>query len=469
LSDFILTQPDPASSRLIAISNRTAFGTKSKAGGLAVAVWDALKSSNGLWMGWSGKIYDFPSNRFSEAEQDGVNFALCNYTKTEYEDFYLGYSNSVLWPVFHGRVDLAKFDDRNFKTYVEINKRFAENTVDLAEANDVIWVHDYHFLLVAKFLREMGSSLPCGFFLHIPFPNPDAFRSIPDHKHLIEGLISYDVIGLQGKRDIANLKMYLQQELGAEPVSDTVMRVNGREVTLLHCPIGIDGKSFAQTATSQPAQEARNRLSTFQRNRSLVLGVDRMDYSKGLPQRFEGMAKFFDDFPDQHGKVSFTQVAPPSREMVDEYMHLREELDALAGRINGDYGDLDWIPIRYLARGYAREEVAGLYRLAEVCLVTPLQDGMNLVAKEFIATQDPENPGVLVLSQFAGAAEQMKDALLVNPHSPTEISNAVAKALAMPLKERQARWQSLFDGIMSEDITWWRERFMTALNAVSAN
>ena len=420
-------------------------------------------------MGWSGRIYDFPSNRFSEAEQDGVNFALCNYTKTEYEDFYLGYSNSVLWPVFHGRVDLAKFDDKNFKTYVEINKRFAENTVEMAEADDIIWVHDYHFLLVAKFLREMGASLPCGFFLHIPFPSPDAFRSIPDHKLLIEGLISYDVIGLQGKRDVANLKMYLEQEMGASAVSDSVLKVGEREINILHCPIGIDVTAFEKTSTGEAAEDARDKLSKFQRNRSLVLGVDRMDYSKGLPQRFEGMAKFFDDYPGQHGKVSFTQVAPPSREMVDEYMHLREKLDSLAGRINGDYGDLDWIPIRYLARGYTREEVAGLYRLAEVCLVTPLQDGMNLVAKEFIAAQDPENPGVLVLSQFAGAAEQMKDALLVNPHSPTEISDAVAKALSMPLEERKERWQSLFDGISSENIVWWRERFMTALNAVSAN
>jgi trehalose 6-phosphate synthase len=454
---------------LIAISNRTAFGTKSKAGGLAVAVWDALKSSQGVWMGWSGKIYDFPSTRFSETEQDGVDFALCNYTKTEYEDFYLGYSNSVLWPVFHGRVDLAKFDDKNFKTYVEINKRFAENAVNMADTNDIIWVHDYHFLLVAKFLRDMESTLPCGFFLHIPFPSPDAFRSIPDHKLLIEGLISYDVIGLQGKRDVANLKMYLEREMDATPISDTVLKIGEREVKILHCPIGIDVKSFEETSTGEAAEEARDRLSKFQRNRSLVLGVDRMDYSKGLPQRFEGMAKFFDDYPGQHGKVSFTQVAPPSREMVDEYMHLREKLDALAGRINGDYGDLDWIPIRYLARGYAREEVAGLYRLAEVCLVTPLQDGMNLVAKEFIAAQDPQDPGVLVLSQFAGAAEQMKDALLVNPHSPSEISNAVAKALAMPLIERKKRWQSLHEGICSEDISWWRERFLTALKTVSVN
>jgi trehalose 6-phosphate synthase len=225
--------------------------------------------------------------------------------------------------------------------------------------------------------------------------------------------------------------------------------------------------AFVEASTCDEARLAASKLNKFLGNRQLVLGVDRMDYSKGLIQRFEGMADLFDRHPDVHGHISFTQIAPPSRSVVEEYQQLRQQLDELSGRINGDYGDLDWIPIRYLARGYDRDQIAGLYRQAKVCLVTPLQDGMNLVAKEFVAAQDPEDPGVLVLSQFAGAAEQMLEALIVNPYDASAIAEAVYRAIHMPLDERQARWRVLMDGIQSQDLIWWRERFLNAVPAGS--
>lgn len=461
-----MPEPGKLTHRLIAVSNRTAHGEELKAGGLAVALWDALESTKGLWLGWSGKIYDYPNSRFKQHTQDGVSFALCDYSKDEYEGFYLGYANSVLWPVLHGRVDLAKFDSSYFSTYLAINQRFADGLHEQLNADDIVWVHDYHFFLVGHFLKDAGWTKPCGFFLHVPFPGPDTFKSIPDHRLLAEGLIAYDVIGLQSERDVDNLKMYLERELGAVHVDATRMKVDNEIIKILHCPIGIDANGFSQTATCEDAAEASKKLSMFLRNRDLVIGVDRMDYSKGLPQRFEGMARFFDDYPELHGRVSYTQIAPPSRSVVDEYVQLRARLDALAGRINGDYGDLDWIPVRYLARGYPREEVAGLYRLARVCLVTPLQDGMNLVAKEFIAAQNPDDPGVLVLSQFAGAAEQMTEALIVNPHDANDIACAVHDALQMSLAERKRRWQKLFKGVNDEDICWWRERFLQSLASV---
>ena len=456
------------SRRLVAVSNRTAHGEESKAGGLAVALWDALESTKGLWVGWSGKIYDHPSDRFKSDEQDGVSFALCDYSKAEYEGFYLGYANSVLWPVMHGRVDLAKFDSSYFAAYLAVNQRFAEGLQANANEDDIIWVHDYHFLLVARFLKDAGWTRSCGFFLHVPFPGPDTFRSIPDHHLLAEGLIAYDVVGLQSERDVDNLKMYLEREMDAVHLDETRMKIGAQTVQILHCPIGIDADGFSQTAMCDEAVEASKKLSVFLRNRHLVIGVDRMDYSKGLPQRFEGMAQFFDDYPDLHGRVSYTQIAPPSRSVVDEYVQLRGRLDALAGRINGDYGDLDWIPVRYLARGYPREEIAGLYRLARVCLVTPLQDGMNLVAKEFIAAQDPDDPGVLILSQFAGAAEQMSEALIVNPHDAKDIARAVHDALKMSLDERKRRWQVLYASVCRQDIRWWRERFLDTLASIDA-
>ncbi|KCZ53136.1 alpha,alpha-trehalose-phosphate synthase (UDP-forming) [Hyphomonas pacifica] len=455
-------------SRLIAVSNRTAAGQESRAGGLAVALWDTLADTNGLWIGWSGRIIDYPSNRAKSSHEDGVEFAITDYSRHQYDGFYLGYSNSVLWPVMHNRIDLAVFDSEYFRFYVEINEKFSDIVRRRAQPNDMVWVHDYHFLLLGDMLREDGWNGRCGFFLHIPFPAPEVFRAIPEHRRLALGLCAYDVVGLQSGKDLANLAQYLEEEFGAEEMPDGRFRVEGRIVRLLHCPIGIDTEGFARAALEEPAKKAANSLSKFLGDRDLVIGVDRMDYSKGLPQRFEGMAELFDRYPEVHGKISFTQIAPPSRSVVEEYAHLRQQLDALSGRINGDYGDLDWIPIRYLARGYEREQIAGLYRLAKACLVTPLQDGMNLVAKEFVAAQDPEDPGVLILSQFAGAAEQMKEALIINPYDSAAIADAVKRAIDMPVGERRERWQSLYRNLIEQDINWWRERFLAEFEAIPA-
>lgn len=452
------------SGRLVAISNRTAAGSESKAGGLAVALWETLVETKGLWLGWSGRVLDRETDRVAHSEEDGVRFALSDLSRRQYDGFYLGFSNSVLWPVMHNRIDLAVFDGDGFDHYRQVNEKFARLAMGEASDGDFVWVHDYHFFLVARMMRLRGWRGKIGFFLHIPFPSPEGFRAMPQHRELGEALCAYDTVGLQTGRDLYNLSRYLEEEFGAEELPDGRYRVGERTVRLLHCPIGIDVEAFAQAAEEDTAILAAARLIKFLGNRQLVLGIDRMDYSKGLPQRFEGMARLFDQHPDVHGRISFTQVAPPSRSVVEGYVQLREQLDQLSGRINGDYGDLDWIPIRYLARGYAREEVAGLYRLARVCLVTPLQDGMNLVAKEFIAAQNPEDPGVLVLSQFAGAAEQMKEALIVNPYDATAIADAVYAAIHMPLDERKRRWAALIEGLKAQDINWWRNRFLDAVS-----
>ncbi|MCA8901633.1 MAG: trehalose-6-phosphate synthase [Hyphomonas sp.] len=451
------------SERLVAVSNRTAAGSENKAGGLAVALWDTLVETKGLWVGWSGRVLDHESDRVHRSEEDSVRFALTDLSRKQYDGFYLGYANSVLWPVMHNRIDLAVFEGDGFSHYLTVNEKFARAVISEAEESDFVWVHDYHFMLMGQMMRQRGWKGRLGYFLHIPFPAPDAFRAIPQHKELGEGLCAFDVVGVQTGRDLYNLARYLEEEFGAEELPDGRYRVGGRDVRLLHCPIGIDAEAFAGVAGEDDAQLAAARLARFLGQRQLVVGVDRMDYSKGLLQRFEGMARLFDQHPDVHGRISFTQVAPPSRTVVEGYAQLREQLDELCGRINGDYGDLDWIPIRYLARGYAREEVAGLYRLAAVCLVTPLQDGMNLVAKEFVAAQDPEDPGVLVLSQFAGAAEQMKEALIVNPYDADAIAEAVYRAINMPLEERKERWTALMEGIREQDLGWWRDRFLAAV------
>ena len=453
------------SARLIAVSNRTAAGSASKAGGLAVALWETLVETKGMWIGWSGRVLDHESDRITYSDEEGVSFALSDLSRRQYDAFYLAYANSVLWPVMHNRIDLAVFDSDTYRSYCSVNEKFARIAVQEAREEDFVWVHDYHFFLLGRMMRKRGWRGRLGWFLHIPFPAPDAFRAIPQHRELGEALCAYDVVGVQTGKDLYNLARYLEEEFGAEELPDGCFRVGERTVRLLHCPIGIDVEAFEDAAIGFEAQLAAAKLIKFLGERHLVLGVDRMDYSKGLLQRFEGMAELFDRYPDVHGRISFTQVAPPSRSVVQGYIQLRHKLDELSGRINGDYGDLDWIPIRYLARGYAREEIAGLYRLARVCLVTPLQDGMNLVAKEYIAAQDPEDPGVLVLSQFAGAAEQMKEALIVNPYDATAIADAVYKAINMSLNERRARWTSLMEGLKAQDLGWWRQRFLGAVPA----
>ena len=453
------------SGRLIAVSNRTAAGSENKAGGLAVALWETLVETKGLWIGWSGRVLDFETARVNHVEEEGVSFALSDLSRRQYDGFYLAYANSVLWPVMHNRIDLAVFDSDTYRNYRSVNEKFARIAVQEARPGDFVWVHDYHFFLLGRMMRQRGWQGRIGWFLHIPFPAPDAFRAIPHHRELGEALCAYDVVGVQTGKDFYNLARYLEEEFGAEELPDGLFRVGERTVRLLHCPIGIDVDGFVEASTGEDARIAAKKLAKFLGNRQLVLGVDRMDYSKGLLHRFEGMAELFDRHPDVHGRISFTQVAPPSRSVVEGYAHLRQKLDELSGRINGDYGDLDWIPIRYLARGYPRDEIAGLCRLAKVCLVTPLQDGMNLVAKEYIAAQDPEDPGVLVLSQFAGAAEQMKEALIVNPYDATAIAEAVYRAIHMPLEERRERWSALMKVLKAQDLAWWRRRFLSAVPA----
>ncbi len=460
-----------SSSKLVVLSNRTAHEPTARAGGLAVALWDALTQSSGEWIGWNGQIKDYPSQTVKHLKDENVEFALATLSRRQYEQYYLGYSNSALWPVLHNRLDLAVFRPDDFQTYCDVNQRFAEIAANTCGRDDFLWVHDYHFFLVAKYLRALGHEGALGFFLHIPFPAPEIFKALPQSQEIIEGLMEYDIVGLQTRSDCTNLAAILIRDHGAVRVADSdvhgaqILDIKDRQIVIRHCPIGMNAEAYAKTATQKPAKKAAKRLSKFLLGRKLIIGVDRMDYTKGLPQRFEAVGKLFETYPETRGVTSFTQIAPPSRALVDEYGQLHEILNQLCGQINGDLGDLDWIPIRYLARGYPREAIAGLYRLAEVCLVTPLQDGMNLVAKEFIAAQDPENPGVLILSQFAGASEQMTDALIVNPHDIEGVADTIKQALNMPLAERVERWRNLFQGISHENIAWWRRRYFAPVPA----
>ena len=456
----------PLMGRLIAISNRTAADPSARAGGLAVAVWESLKSTGGVWFGWSGDIVPQTSRAVHQLKDDGVEFVLTDLSEHEHDYYYLRYANSVLWPIFHYRIDLAAFDTEAFEVYAAVNQRVANLVSDRLQEGDSVWVHDYHFLLMGDSLRRAGWDGPIGFFLHIPFPPPEVFRALPEHLWIARAMCGFSVIGFQSEQDRSNFTRYLVEDCKAVDHGDGTYEVFATTVKVEAYPIGIDASGFEAAATTDKAAEAAERIGRFLGGRSLVIGVDRMDYSKGLPERFEAVGRLFDDYPETHGKVSVTQIAPPSRSKVEEYKELRQRLDELAGRINGDYGDLDWIPLRYLARSYDREELAGLFRIARVALVTPLRDGMNLVCKEFVMAQDPDNPGVLVLSEFAGAAEQLKAALLVNPHDTGKLAETIHHALTMPLEERKERWEALRKIVTEQDVTWWRQNFLKDLGSL---
>ncbi len=455
------------SGRLIVVSNRTALPGEERVGGLAVALWDALvERGSGVWFGWSGEISEGRTRGVRHVTDGAIEFALADLTAEEHAGYYLGYSNPALWPVFHYRIDLARFDDAEFEAYADVNRRFGRLLHQQLRADDLVWVHDYHFLLVGQELRNNGWQGPLGFFLHIPFPPAEVFAALPQHQRLARGLAEFDLLGFQTQRDVGNFRRYMIEHHAAEELPDGGLRAFGRDIRVGAFPIGIDPDEFRRFTEGDEARSAAARVQRMIGDRVLVIGADRMDYSKGLPQRFQAFGRLLDDHEDLRGRVNLLQIAPPSRETVGAYRDLREEMDRLAGRVNGDYSDLDWTPIRYLARSYSREVLAGLYRLARVGLVTPLRDGMNLVAKEYVAAQDPDDPGVLILSEFAGAAERMQEALIVNPHDLGGVADAIRRGIEMPREERIERWLLLNEEVRTNDVAAWRRQFLDALEAV---
>ncbi|TNC68505.1 alpha,alpha-trehalose-phosphate synthase (UDP-forming) [Rubellimicrobium roseum] len=452
--------------RLIVASNRTAAPGEERAGGLAVALWDALTERGGLWFGWSGETVERETRGLRIVTEGNVEFALADLTAAELAGYYLGYANRALWPVFHYRIDLARFVDEDWDCYATVNRRFGRLLHQLLRRDDIVWVHDYHFLLLGQELRNNGWQGPLGFFLHIPFPPAEVFAALPQHQRIARGLADFDLLGFQTERDVGNFHRYMVEQHGAELLPDGRLKAYGRIIRAEAFPIGIDPAEMRRFSEGEEARTAADRVRRMIGDRALVIGADRMDYSKGLPQRIQAFGRLLDEHDELRGRVNLLQVAPPSRETVGAYRDLREEMDRLAGRVNGDYSDLDWTPIRYLARGYSREVLAGLYQLARVGLVTPLRDGMNLVAKEYVASQVPEDPGVLILSEFAGAAERMPSALLVNPHDVGGVADAILRALRMSREERVERWQALDEEVRRNDVATWRRNFLDALRDV---
>ncbi|MFB2552629.1 alpha,alpha-trehalose-phosphate synthase (UDP-forming) [Ensifer soli] len=455
--------------RLIVVSNRVPLPAKDgspPAGGLAVALQAALKERGGIWMGWSGKTSaEAEPGPLAIEERDAITYALTDLTATDVEEYYHGFANRVLWPLCHYRMDLAEYGRKEMAGYFRVNRFFAHRLAPLIKPDDVIWIHDYHLIPLAAELRQMGFSNRIGFFLHIPWPPADLVVMMPAHQEIVRGLAYCDLVGFQTDYDLQNFAGYLRREEIGDEVGPGRFRSHGRMFRAAAYPISIETAAFAAFAGKAMASSMVRKAQQSVEGRDLIIGVDRLDYSKGITQRLEAFERFVVTNPGYQNKVTFLQVTPKSRSEVPEYEQMQKMVAEQAGRINGAIGTVDWVPIRYINRSIGRNLLAGLYRLASVGYVTPLRDGMNLVAKEYVAAQDPEKPGVLVLSRFAGAARELKGALLVNPYDTEGTANALAKALSMPLAERKERWRAMMDHLLAHDVAAWCQGFLDDLTA----
>lgn len=449
-------------SRIVIVSNRVAdLRRKTQTGGLAVALAAAMRQRGGIWFGWSGNTEDLAAPAIRE-EIGNVAAVSIPLSQREVDEYYLGYANSVLWPLFHYRLDLVDHRPNFLETYAAVNRKFASELIPFLKPDDLIWVQDYHLMPMAARLRELGCGHRIGFFLHIPFPPPDMLAATSNHREMIEWLLEFDLIGLQTWTDVGNLTRYLEEHMGLTE-NDGTYRYGNRRVRVARFPIGIDATEFAAMARKEPDDVAIDLMRRKLLGQRQIIGVDRLDYSKGLPERMRAYGRLLALHPEYERVVSFLQIAPPTREDVDAYANIRLELEVLAGSINGRFADFNWTPIRYIHRSVPREKLAPLFRGSDVGFVTPLRDGMNLVAKEYIAAQDVENPGVLVLSQFAGAAEELDEALLVNPYDVDEMSRRLYQALQMPLAERRRRHGYLLEKVVRDNAMAWLESFLKVL------
>ncbi|AIO40772.1 alpha,alpha-trehalose-phosphate synthase (UDP-forming) [Burkholderia sp. AU19243] len=455
-------------SRLIIVSNRVAPISEGEpaAGGLAIGVYDALKETGGMWFGWSGEVVASGAPQIRVDEHGPVTFATIGLSRRDYDQYYRGFSNATLWPAFHYRADLIQYDRHEFDGYRRVNVWLAQQLVPLLQDDDVIWVHDYHLIPFARALRAAGVKNRIGFFLHIPFPAAQVLVNVPPHRELVESLCAFDLLGFQTEPDLRAFCDYVEFEAGGEVVrEERTVRVNafGNSLRAAAYPIGVYPDEIASLAQAGETGKAVRTLATSLRGRQLIMSVDRLDYSKGLVERFRAFEKLLEHQASIRNRVSFLQIAPSTRADLRAYQDIRLQLEAESGRINGRYAELDWAPILYIHRQYDRQVLAALYRLARVGFVTPLRDGMNLVAKEYVSAQNPDDPGVLVLSRFAGAARELTGALIVNPIDIDGMADALSQALTMPLAERRARYSDMIAQLRENNVSVWRDNFLRDL------
>lgn len=453
---------------VVVVSNRVARLNSSEAiaGGLAAALLPAVKSAGAIWVGSSGRLRETAQREaFAEIESFGKGaLATVDLPREHYCGYYEGFANAALWPTLHSRADLIRATHDDYKSYREVNAYMARSLMRFCRPDAQYWVQDYHFLTLGLELRRLGVGQPIGFFLHTPWPARGTFSAMPYHREIVQAMLAFDLVGFQTNEDHENFAGYLREELGLQVVDDVIVSIHGA-CRLVTCPIGIDVEEFGRRATKASAGPEVARLRGSLQGAKLAIGVDRVDYSKGLTNRMRAFDRMLTMQPTLRGQVSLLQIAVPSRAAIPTYGALQSELSALVGEINGRHSEVDWTPIRYINKGFSQATLAGFYRAAQVGIVTPYRDGMNLVAKEYVAAQNPFDPGVLVLSQYAGAAKELDAALLVNPHDIDDVARKTMTALAMSGDERRERWEAMMVRLRETSVHLWFARFVRMLEA----
>jgi trehalose 6-phosphate synthase/phosphatase len=461
-------------SRLIVVSNRlpvslvregTEWKTKRSAGGLATAMDPLLKRAGGVWIGWSGTPGEVPAEALELLRQEQSCIAV-DLPADILEKFYEGYANQALWPLFHSFTSRLQFDPECWEAYIEANRRFCAAVINEFQPGDRIWVHDYQLMLLPGMLRERLPDAAIGFFLHIPFPDSDIFAILPRGEEVMAGLLGADLLSFHTHLHLQHFRQSLRRLLGTESTVDR-LEVPGREVRLQALPIGIAPDDFLEYRDHPETQEQLQKLRRQYSGRKVIIAVDRLDYTKGLPHRLRTFRRLLSTDPELVGKVVLLQVTVPSRENIESYQTLRSEVHELISEINGQFGTPDWVPVVYIHRGISRPELVAVYQFADVAWVSPLRDGMNLVAKEYVVCQ-PEGHGILVLSSFAGAAAEMGEALLINPFDEERTASAVARALAMGDEEKRDRMRALHERVVRNNVFVWGDQFLALLDEAAS-
>jgi len=451
---------------LVVVSNRVSSGKPNEpmTGGLAAALLPVVENSGAIWVGSSGRVRDgLQKEPLAEIQALGQGaLAMLDLPAAHYGGYYEGFANSALWPALHSRSDLIRVTQGDYLSYREVNAFMARALLRFNKPDTAIWVQDYHFLSLGAELRDLGVNEPIGFFLHTPWPAAAVIEGVPHHRELVEAMLAYDLIGFQTEADFDNFVAYVRGTLALPVRDDVAISTHGR-TRLAVFPIGIDADKFAAYAAKSITHPDVSRLRRSLNGEKLAIGVDRLDYSKGLVNRIRAFDQIWTARPQLQRAVSLLQIATPSRGTIEAYGKLQAELARLVTEVNGRHGDVDWTPIRWLNKGFSQQVLAGLYRTAQVGVVTPLHDGMNLVAKEYVAAQNPADPGVLVLSKFAGAANELDAALLVNPHDIDGMARSIGTALAMPLTERQLRYEAMMKKLRKHTVQDWFAEFVDAL------
>ncbi len=451
-------------------------GWKVSPGGLVTALEPVMRSSDGAWVGWAGQ----PDLDLEPFDYDDMRLVPVQLSQRDVEQYYEGFSNDTIWPLYHDVIAPPTYHRVWWDRYVAVNRRFADAVLDVVEADGTVWVQDYQLQLVPQMLREARPDLTIGFFNHIPFPPYGIFAQLPWRKEILEGLLGADVIGFQRQSDASGFARAVRHILGhvttptiEVPVADDDAAATGRSkkgrtvrrVLAKAFPISIDAEQYAEMARRPDIQARAKQIRQELGNpTTIMLGVDRLDYTKGIRHRVKAFGELIADGVLRVGEVTLVQVASPSRERVETYRQLRDEIELSVGRLNGDHGTMEHAPINYLHHGYPREEMVALYLAADVMLVTALRDGMNLVAKEYVASRNDER-GALVLSEFAGAADELKQALLINPHDIVGLKRAIVHAADMEPREQQRRMRALRKRVLEHDVARWSSSFLTALAA----